>query len=86
MRVWERGSGETWACGTGVTASSIVSYLSGAKSYDKFEADGVEHVKFAIRARGDKLSVDFVANPDGSFEEIYLTGPATKVFETDMDI
>lgn len=87
VRTYERGvEAETWACGTGVTASSIVSYLSGAKSYDKFEADGVEHVKFAIRARGDKLSVDFVANPDGSFEEIYLTGPATKVFETDMDI
>lgn len=87
VRTYERGvEAETWACGTGVTASSIVSYINGAKSFDKFEKDGKEHIQFAIQARGDKLKVDFVPVADGSFEEIYLTGPATKVFETDIEI
>ena len=87
VRTYERGvEAETWACGTGVTASSIASYVNGVRTCDVIPEDGKERVRFAIQARGDKLAVDFVANPDGSFGSIYLTGPATRVFETDIEI
>ena len=84
VRTYERGvEAETWACGTGCTASSITSYHHGVKSFTK---DGAGRVKFAIQALGDRLAVDFIPHEDGSYDDIYLTGPATKVFETDIEI
>lgn len=83
VRTYERGvEAETWACGTGVTASSIAAYLYGANCFTK---EG-ERVCFPIQALGDKLKVDFIPKGDGSFEDIYLTGPATFVFETDINL
>lgn len=87
VRTYERGvEAETWACGTGCTASSITSYYHGVKSFTTSDEGENKRIKFAIQALGDKLAVDFIAHPDGSFEDIYLTGPATKVFETDIEI
>lgn len=83
VRTYERGvEAETWACGTGVTASSIASYIHGVKSYTR---DG-ERIRFAIQALGDKLAVDFLPSGEGTFSDIYLTGPATFVFETDIEM
>lgn len=84
VRTYERGvEAETLACGTGVTASSIASFIHGAKS---FITDG-ERVKFDIEALGDSLAVDFIPSDDGKrFEEIWLTGPATFVFETEVEL
>lgn len=84
VRTYERGvEAETLACGTGVTASSIASFIHGAKS---FTTDG-ERVKFDIEALGDYLAVDFIPRDDGKrFEEIWLTGPATFVFETEVEL
>ena len=84
VRTYERGvEAETLACGTGVTASSIASFIHGAKS---FTTDG-ERVKFDIEALGDSLAVDFIPSDDGKrFEEIWLTGPATFVFETEVEL
>ncbi|HOG41779.1 MAG TPA: diaminopimelate epimerase [Bacteroidales bacterium] len=84
VRTYERGvEAETLACGTGVTASSIASFIHGAKS---FTTDG-ERVKFDIEALGDSLAVDYIPSDDGKrFEEIWLTGPATFVFETEVEL
>ncbi len=98
VRTYERGvEAETFACGTGVTASSIATYLHSDKGFAKKEmimvsaqgeeAQSVEQVKYDIHALGDNLSVTF--NYDKSkklFSEIYLTGPATFVFKTDIEI
>lgn len=87
VRTYERGvEAETWACGTGVTASSIASFVNGVKTFTEKDEQGRRRIHFDIQARGDKLAVDFIACGDDAFEDIYLTGPATKVFETDIEI
>ena len=70
MRVWERGSGETLACGTGACAAVAAAYLC---EY----TDG----KVEVELRGGKLDVE-VAD-DG---HIYMTGSATTVFEGEIEL
>ena len=84
VRTYERGvEAETFACGTGVTASSIASFVHGAKV---FTTSG-RRVKFEIQALGDYLAVDFLPCKEGmAFEDIWLTGPATFVFETEVEL
>ena len=67
MRVWERGSGETWACGTGACAVSVACVLNG---YCK---PGQE---IHVQLRGGNLRITY--NEDGS---VIMKGPATKVFD-----
>jgi diaminopimelate epimerase len=70
IRTFERGvEEETWACGTGVTASAIASAL-------KARAGGGP---VDVRARGGRLKVDFEIRGD-LVTDIWLTGPATFVF------
>ena len=64
MRVWERGTGETMACGTGACAAAVT-------TMDKGLTDN--HV--TVHLRGGDL--DVYRNDDGI---IFLTGPATEVF------
>lgn len=64
MRVWERGSGETMACGTGACAVMYASYLNG---YCKEKA--------TVELVGGQLEIEL---KDG---HIFMTGPATTVFE-----
>ncbi len=70
VRTFEKGvEAETLACGTGITASAIASWLQDGKN-------ARTQVKYGVQARRDPLSVEFL--PDGnSFREVYLTGPAT---------
>ena len=63
-RVWERGSGETMACGTGACAIAVVSRLLG------YTGDTVD-----ITLPGGTLTIDW----DGE-GEVYLSGPAEEVF------
>jgi diaminopimelate epimerase len=81
---------ETFACGTGVTASSISTYMySPEKGHaeKKEVAEGVEYAKYDIHALGDDLSVCFNYNKNSkTFTDVYLTGPATFVFECDIEI
>jgi len=71
LRTFERGvEDETLACGTGITASAIASVLSG-----RFASAPVN-----VKARGGDLVVDFKVN-DGKVTDIWLTGPATFVFD-----
>ena len=91
VRTYERGvEAETFACGTGVTASSISTYMySPEKGHaEKKEiAEGVEYAKYDIHALGDDLSVCFNYNKNSkTFTDVYLTGPATFVFECDIEI
>ncbi|OQA26007.1 MAG: Diaminopimelate epimerase [Firmicutes bacterium ADurb.Bin354] len=71
MRVWERGTGETLACGTGACASVVACILNG-KTGRKVE----------VTLRGGKLDIEW-RESDGC---VYMTGPATTVFEGDVEI
>ena len=66
MRVWERGAGETLACGTGACASVVASTLNGYTDR-----------KVEVELLGGKL--DIYWNKENN--HVYMTGPATTVFE-----
>jgi diaminopimelate epimerase len=76
VRTYERGvEEETLSCGTGVTASAIASVLSG-----HFDTKTVN-----VNTKGGNLSVSF--NISGkSISDIWLSGPATFVFQGEIDI
>ena len=73
MRVWERGSGETLACGTGACAVAVASILNG-------HVDG--DVPVTVRLLGGDLSIFW----DRSENLVYMTGPATTVFDGEIDL
>jgi diaminopimelate epimerase len=76
VRTFERGvEGETLACGTGVTASALVS-----SRVHKFHSP----VKVQVQG-GDQLEVSFAEN-NGGFSDVQLTGPAEFVFEGRIEI
>lgn len=65
VRTFEKGvEGETPACGTGVTACAIAACAS-----------GVGKPPYTLIANGGTLSVDFVSLQDGTFTQVFLTGP-----------
>ena len=87
VRTYERGvEAETWACGTGSVASALASFVRGEKCFVRMEENGAERIKFAVNTLGGELAVDFIAESGGRFRDIWLTGPAVKVFETDIDL
>lgn len=69
MRVWERGSGETLACGTGACASAVASVLNG---YTKDEV--------TVKLLGGDLKIRW----DRKENLVYMTGPAEIVFEGEI--
>lgn len=71
VRTYERGvEDETYSCGTGVTASALVCY------HNEYGFNDVE-----VTTKGGKLSVEFERSPEGSYKNIWLCGPAIKVYE-----
>lgn len=82
IRTYERGvEDETLSCGTGVTAAALASSFKGLKS------------PVAIRARGGRLTVSFNRSASHAgdrqsvaFHDIFLTGPAKKVYEGQLDL
>ena len=71
MRVWERGAGETLACGTGACATAVACYLNGKTDRN------VE-----VELLGGKLYIEW--NEENN--HIYMTGPAVTVFEGMLEI
>jgi diaminopimelate epimerase len=70
---------ETFACGTGITASAIASWLSGTEPSEMME-DG--RVRYDVYAKRDRLAVDFVpSKTSDEFHDVWLTGPAAYVAE-----
>lgn len=70
MRVWERGTGETWACGTGTCATVVASFLNG-----KCEREDVE-----VKLLGGTLTINW----DKEDNHVFMTGPATFVCEGEL--
>ena len=73
MRVWERGSGETLACGTGACAVAVASILNGLVDRD---------TPVTVKLLGGDLNIFW----DESDEQVYMTGPATTVFDGEIDL
>ncbi|UOQ53299.1 diaminopimelate epimerase [Hymenobacter cellulosivorans] len=75
VRTYERGvEDETMSCGTGVTAVALAASRRGASS------------PVHLRTRGGDLHVAFEAKPDGSFSNVYLSGPAQRVFGGTIEV
>ena len=71
MRVWERGSGETLACGTGACAAAVSSIING---YTKEQVN--------VKLLGGSLQIYW----DRENNLVYMTGPAAEVFHGEIDI
>lgn len=69
MRVWERGSGETMACGTGACAAVVAGVLNGKNSR-----------KTTVELLGGELTIEWKEADN----HVYLTGGATTVFEGEI--
>lgn len=70
MRVWERGSGETFACGTGASAVAVACNLNGVTEND-----------VTVKLLGGDLKIKW--NKENN--HIYMTGPAVTVFEGELE-
>ncbi len=71
MRVWERGAGETMACGTGACGATVASILN--KKTER---------KIMVHLNGGKLEIEWNEDDD----HVFMTGPATTVFEGTTEI
>ena len=71
MRVWERGSGETLACGTGACAVAVASILN-----------GLTENKVTVKLLGGDLQIEW----DREANKIYMTGPAEVSFVGEITI
>ncbi len=69
MRVWERGTGETLACGTGACATAVACVLN-----------GLTEEKVTVKLLGGELEIEW----DRAADLVYMTGPAATVFEGEI--
>ncbi len=71
MRVWERGSGETLACGTGACAVAVASILN-----------GLTENNVTVKLLGGDLQIEW----DRDANKVFMTGPASVSFEGEIEI
>lgn len=82
VRTFEKGvEAETLACGTGLTACAIASWLDSHEDSRETAASSWGSIRVALHARIADLKVDFKApeRADAAFKEVFLTGPAELV-------
>ncbi len=81
LRVWERGAGETLACGTGACAAAVAGIVQ-----------GLLDSPVTVQARGGRLTIawngagDATAAPALSAATVDMTGPAVTVFEGEIEL
>ena len=79
VATYERGvEDETLSCGTGVTAAALAASLQSGQANEK---EGITD----IQAKGGKLQIKFTKTDNG-FENVWLCGPATQVFQGTISI
>ncbi len=71
MRVWERGTGETMACGTGATATGVAAMLN-----------GLTDRKVTVHLLGGDLEIEWVKESN----HVFMTGPATIAFTGEIEL
>ena len=71
MRVWERGAGETWACGTGACAVAVACILNGWTERE-----------VTMKLRGGDLRICW----DQDKNTVFMTGPAATVFDGEIEL
>ena len=71
MRVWERGTGETLACGTGCCATAVACVLN-----------GLTDTRITVKLLGGELQIEW----DREENAVYMTGPAAVVFEGEVEL
>ncbi len=74
MRVWERGSGETLACGTGACASLVAAVLTGRAERNA-----------TVELRGGNLEIEWRDNGEGA-NHVFMTGEAIEVFNGQVEL
>ena len=75
LRVYERGAGETLACGTGACAAVVAGIRL-----------GLLDAKVHVHTRGGELTVEWSGKPDHLVAPVMMTGPATTVFTSEIEI
>ena len=71
MRVWERGSGETWACGTGATACAVAAIMM-----------GLAENQVEVQLKGGCLQICW----DPQSGHVFMKGPAVEVFQGEIEV
>jgi diaminopimelate epimerase len=75
LRVWERGAGETLACGTGACAAAVAGIQR-----------GLLDSPVAVHLRGGRLRIAWDGANDQAPHPVWMTGPAVKVFVGEAEI
>ena len=75
LRVWERGAGETLACGTGACAAVVAGIRLGL--LDR---------RVDVETRGGMLTVEWAGDEAGRWAPVLMTGPAVTVYEGEINL
>jgi len=75
LRVYERGAGETLACGTGACAAVVAGIRL-----------GLLDARVEVDTRGGRLTVEWAGGTGAAPQPVYMTGPATTVFTGEIDL
>ena len=75
LRVWERGAGETLACGTGACAAVVAGIR-----------EGLLDDTVSVETRGGRLTIRWAGGENGPNGSVWMTGPAETVFEGEIEI